>query len=69
MEKYNLLPFGGDWWENPECVGCCGCLWPYITSKTRAIAYAKSVKKRFPNVEFELTKSNSWGSAEVIATF
>lgn len=66
MKHYNLLPSNGIWWENQECVDACGSLYPFITSEKGAIKYAKSVKKRFPNVEFELTEGDKWGNVKLV---
>lgn len=66
MKHYNLLPNGCEWWENQECVDACGSLYPFITKEKNAIAYAKSVKKRFPNVEFELTEGDEWGNVKLV---
>lgn len=50
-------------------VAKCGSLFPFITTKTGAIRYAKSVKKEFPNVHFVLTKGETWGNQEIVQEF
>jgi len=71
MKQYNLLPNEGQvngvyWWDCQECVDACGSLYPFITTEKNAIAYAKKVKKRFPNVEFELTVGENWGDQTLV---
>lgn len=69
MKHYNLLPSGGGaWWKNKELVDSCGSLYPYITKKSCAIEYAKNVKERFPEFEFELTEGETWGSQTLVLT-
>ena len=66
MEHYNLMPTDN---FDSEVVAKCGSLFPFITSKTNAIKYAKSVKRQFPNVHFELTKGATWGEMELVQEF
>ena len=66
MKHFNLMPTND---FSPSVIEKCGSLFPFITTKSKAIAYAKQVKKQFPNVEFELTEGNTWGSQVLIQTF
>lgn len=66
MEHYNLMPT--DCFDT-EIVEQCGSLFPFITTKTSAIKYAKSVKRQFPNVHFQLTKGETWGNQELVQEF
>lgn len=69
MKHYNLMPSEGDWFDNQEIIGKCGSLFPYITTKKNAIAYAKSVKKQFPNITFALTEGETWGNQKLVEEF
>lgn len=69
MKHYNLMPVEGDWFDNQELIGACGSLFPFITTESRAIAYAKSVKKRFPNIVFSLTEGETWGNQKLVKEF
>lgn len=66
FEHYNLLPSGCNWFDRQDVIDSCGSLFPFIHTKTGAIKYAKSVKKKFPDVEFTLTKGDQWGNQELI---
>ena len=66
MEHYNLMPMDN---FNEEVVAKCGSLFPFINTKSSAIKYAKSVKHHFPNVHFQLTKGETWGSQELVQEF
>lgn len=45
-----------------ELIDACGSLFPFADTAKKAIAYAKSVKKRFPDIKFVLYESDSHGS-------
>ena len=66
MKHYNLMPTDN---FDSEVVQKCGSLFPFITTKTSAIAYAKSVKNQFPNVHFELTEGTTWGEQVLVKEF
>lgn len=69
MTHYNLLPVDGLWFDNQELKDACGSLFPFITTKTGAIKYAKSVKKRFPDVTFGLFEGETFGSQKLVQEF
>ena len=66
MEHFNLMPIDN---FDDEVVEKCGSLFPFITTKSGAIKYAKAIKRQFPNVRFELTKGEHWGELELIQEF
>ena len=69
MKHYNLMPNGGDWFGNQDVINQCGSLYPIITSEKNAIAYAKKVKKLFPNISFVLTEGETWGNQTLVKEF
>lgn len=66
MKHFNLMPTDN---FDQEVVAKCGSLYPFITTKSKAIAYAKKVKAEFPNVHFELTEGGTWGNLELVQAF
>lgn len=69
MKHYNLMPNDGDWFNNQDIINKCGSLFPFITNEKNAIAYAKQVKKQFPNVSFVLTEGETWGNQTLVKEF
>ena len=69
MTHYNLLPVDGIWFDNQELIDSCGSLFPFITTKTEAVKYAKSVKRRFPDVTFGLFEGETFGSQVLVQEF
>lgn len=52
-----------------EVVYKCGSLYPFITTKKKAVAYANGLKKEFPFVSFSLMKGETFGEMELIQSF
>ena len=52
-----------------EVVGHCGSLFPFVTTKSGAIAYVKNLKKQFPFIVFGLMEDKTWGEMELIQSF
>lgn len=52
-----------------EAMNKCGSLFPFITTLTGARRYAKSVKKQFPNITFNLLEGKTWGESRLIEQF
>lgn len=52
-----------------EVVGSCGSLYPYVTTKKAAIAFAKRLKGRFPYVRFDLMVGEAWGETRLVQSF
>lgn len=52
-----------------ELVDMCGSLFPFITTKTAAIKYAKEVKKQFSFVIIGLFEGDNWGDQETVKEF
>lgn len=52
-----------------EVVDKCGSLFPFITTKTNAIAYVKDLKKKFPYVSFNLLVGETWGNSKLVQSF
>ena len=69
MKHYNLMPVEGDWFENQDIIDKCGSLFPFITTEKNAIAYAKGVKKQFPDITFQLTEGETWGNQTLVKEF
>lgn len=63
------MPKGENWLENNEIISKCGDLFPFITTKTSAVKYAKSVKRQFPTIELELYEGDNWGSLVLVQSF
>lgn len=71
MKHYIILPSenNGLLEDQPkEFISCCGDLYPFIATKANAIAYAKSVQKKFPNLHLKLivSEDGTWGNQELI---
>jgi len=69
MKHYNLMPIEGDWFDNQQIIDKCGSLFPFITNEKNAISYAKSVKKQFPNITFQLTEGSTFGNQTLVKEF
>lgn len=69
MTHYALLPVDGIWFDNQALKDCCGSLYPFITTKTNAVKYAKSVKRKFPYVTFGLFEGETFGSQVLVQEF
>ena len=52
-----------------EITNKCGSLFPFITSRTNAIKYVKSLKEQFPYVVFDLMEGKTWGELELVQSF
>ena len=66
MKHYTLMSM--DCFDG-ELVSKCGSLFPFITSLSKAKAYARKVKKQFPNATLQLFEGETWGELELIETF
>lgn len=69
MKHYNLMPEQGNWVGNQKIISKCGSLFPFITTKSAAIKYAKNVKKEFPEITFGLYEGSTFGSMVLVQTF
>ena len=52
-----------------EIANKCGSLFPYVTSKSNAIKYTKSLKREFPYVVFNLMEGERWGELKLVESF
>ena len=52
-----------------EAVERCGSLFPFVTTKSGAIEYARKLKKEFPFILFGLMEGKTVGEMELIQSF
>ena len=52
-----------------EAVESCGSLFPFITTKSGAIEYARNLKKKFPFIVFDLMEGKTFGELAPVQSF